>query len=57
LGDSHATVLTGTFAKRFDALGTRLVSMARGGCNAQLLSPSQRKLNRRDDCAILIAPY
>jgi peptidoglycan/LPS O-acetylase OafA/YrhL len=57
LGDSHATVLTGTFAKRFDALGTRLVSMARGSCNAQLLSPSQRKLNRRDDCAILIAPY
>lgn len=57
LGDSHATVLTGTLAKRFDALGTRLVSMARGGCSPLLLSPSQRKPDRRDDCAILIAPY
>lgn len=57
LGDSHATVLTGTFAKRFDALGIRLVSMARGGCSPLLLAPSERDPKRRDDCARLIAPY
>ncbi len=57
VGDSHATVLTGTFTKRFQALGIRLVSMARGGCTALLLSPSQRTPGRHDDCAVLIAPY
>jgi peptidoglycan/LPS O-acetylase OafA/YrhL len=57
VGDSHATVLWGTFAKQFDALGVRLVSMARGGCPPYRLAPSQRNRNRTDDCARLIAPY
>jgi len=57
VGDSHATVLFGTFAKRFDALGIRLVSVARGGCNPLMLVPSSRDHNRRDDCARLITPY
>lgn len=57
VGDSHATVLTGTFTKQFQAIGTRLVSIARGGCPPLLLSPSQRKPGRHDDCAVLIAPY
>jgi peptidoglycan/LPS O-acetylase OafA/YrhL len=57
VGDSHATVLWGTFAKRFDEIGARLVSLARGGCDPLNLSPPQRDKNRRDDCARLIAPY
>src|SRR5690348_2520343 len=57
LGDSHATVLVGTFARRFQQLGLQLVSVARGGCYPLLLSPSQRRRDRRDDCARLIAPY
>ena len=57
VGDSHATVLFGTFAKRFDALNTRLISMARGGCGPLLLSKPQRRSDPRDDCAILIAPF
>jgi len=57
VGDSHATVLFGTFAKRFDALGTRLISLARGGCAPLLLAKSQRGGDRRDDCARLIAPF
>jgi peptidoglycan/LPS O-acetylase OafA/YrhL len=56
-GDSHATVLFGTFAKRFDTLGIRLVSAARGGCSPLMLSPPERNHARRDDCARLIAPY
>jgi peptidoglycan/LPS O-acetylase OafA/YrhL len=57
VGDSHATVLFGTFAKRFDALGIRLVSVARGSCYPLMLAPSRRDHGRRDDCARLIAPY
>ncbi len=57
VGDSHATVLWGSFAKRYDALGFRLVSTARGSCYALLLAPAARDHARRDDCAILIAPY
>jgi peptidoglycan/LPS O-acetylase OafA/YrhL len=57
VGDSHATVLWGTFAKRFDEIGARLVSLARGGCDPLGLSPPQRDKNRRDDCARLMAPY
>jgi peptidoglycan/LPS O-acetylase OafA/YrhL len=57
LGDSHATVLFGTFAKRFDSLGVRLISMARGGCYPLLLAPSERGHPQRDDCVRLIAPY
>jgi hypothetical protein len=57
VGDSHATVLFGTFAKRFDALGVRLISAARGSCSPLMLAPSQRDHARRDDCARLIAPF
>ena len=57
VGDSHATVLTETLTKRFQAMGIRLVSLARGSCTALLLSPSERKPGRRDDCAVLIEPY
>ena len=57
LGDSHATVLSPSFAKRFDGLEVRLVSLARGSCGPLLLASSQRGGNRRDDCAKLIAPF
>ena len=57
IGDSHATVIYGTFAKQFAALHTRLISMARGGCAPFLLSKPQRRPDRRDDCARLIAPF
>jgi peptidoglycan/LPS O-acetylase OafA/YrhL len=57
LGDSHATVLSPSFAKRFDGLGVRLISLARGSCGPLLLASSQRGGNRRDDCARLIAPF
>jgi peptidoglycan/LPS O-acetylase OafA/YrhL len=57
IGDSHATVIYGTFAKRFAALHARLISMARGGCAPFLLSKPQRRPDRRDDCARLIAPF
>ena len=57
LGDSHATVLSPSFAKRFDGLGVRLVSLARGSCGPLLLASSQRGGNRRDDCVRLIAPF
>lgn len=57
VGDSHATVFTGTITKRFQTMGARLVSMARGGCTPLLLSPSQRTPGRRDGCAVLVGPY
>jgi peptidoglycan/LPS O-acetylase OafA/YrhL len=57
MGDSHATVLYGTFARRFDALNTRLISMARGGCEPLMLSKPRRTPDRSDDCATLIAPF
>ena len=56
LGDSHATVLSGSFAKRFDESGVRLVSLARGSCGPLLLAPSERQANRHDDCTRLIGP-
>jgi len=57
MGGSHATVLYGTFAKRFDALNTRLISMAQGGCEPLMLSKPRRTPDRQDDCATLIAPF
>jgi len=57
IGDSHATVLFGTLAKRLSATSINFVSMARGGCYPLLLSPSRREPTRRDDCARLIAPF
>jgi peptidoglycan/LPS O-acetylase OafA/YrhL len=57
IGDSHASVLYGTFAKRFDALNTRLISLAQGGCGPLLLAKPQRTADRRDDCARLISPF
>ncbi len=57
LGDSHATVFSPSLAKRFDGLGVRLVSLARGACSPLLLASSQRGGNRRDHCARLIAPF
>jgi len=56
LGDSHATVLSRSFAKRFDSLGLRLVSVARGSCSPLFLVPSQRSA-AGDVCARLIAPF
>jgi peptidoglycan/LPS O-acetylase OafA/YrhL len=56
VGDSHATVLFGTFAKRFDSMGLRLVSLARGACGPLMLTPSARRADRHDRCAQLIAP-
>jgi peptidoglycan/LPS O-acetylase OafA/YrhL len=56
IGDSHATVLVGPFAKKFDALGTPLVSLAQGACGPLLLAPPSRKAARTDRCARLIAP-
>ena len=55
--DSHATVFSPSFAKRFDGLGVRLVSLARGACSPLLLASSQRGGNSRDHCARLIAPF
>lgn len=57
LGDSHATVLFGTFARRLDTPDTHLVSMAEGGCPPFLLSAAHRDPSRRDGCAGLIIPY
>ena len=56
LEDSHATVLSRSFAKRFDSLGLRLVSVARGSCSPLFLVPSQRSA-AGDVCARLIAPF
>jgi peptidoglycan/LPS O-acetylase OafA/YrhL len=57
MGDSHATVLYGTFAKRLDALHAHLISLAQGGCGPLLLAKPQRTSDRRDECARLIAPF
>ena len=57
IGDSHATVLVGTLAERFSALGLPIVSVARGACHPLLLAKSQRAPERRDDCVRLIAPF
>ena len=56
VGDSHATVLFGTFAKKFDAMGLRLVSLARGACGPLMLAPSARTADRHDRCTQLFAP-
>lgn len=57
LGDSHATVISRSFAKRFDSLGIRLVSVARGSCSPLFLVASQRGGNRSEACNRLIAPF
>jgi peptidoglycan/LPS O-acetylase OafA/YrhL len=57
LGDSHATVLSGTFAKRFDALGIRLVSVARGSCSPLFLIEPQGRDARSIVCNKLLAPF
>ena len=56
LGDSHATVLSRSFAKRFYSFGIRLVSVARGSCSPLFLVPSQRGGNR-EVCKRLSAPF
>jgi peptidoglycan/LPS O-acetylase OafA/YrhL len=57
LGDSHASMLVGSFARSFDALGIRLVSVAGPSCYPTLFAPEQRKVNRQHRCARAIAPF
>jgi peptidoglycan/LPS O-acetylase OafA/YrhL len=57
LGDSHADALFGSFARRFEQQGTRLVSIARGGCSPLLFAPSQRRDNRLHGCSNLLGPF
>ncbi|HEY6255738.1 MAG TPA: acyltransferase family protein [Xanthobacteraceae bacterium] len=55
LGDSHASVLFGSFAKSFDLLGLRLVSLAGPGCYPLMFAPSEQ--NRLRECANRIVPF
>ena len=57
LGDSHASVLFGSFAKSFDAVGTRLVSIAGPGCYPTLFAPRMRSEKRKHGCARALAPF
>jgi peptidoglycan/LPS O-acetylase OafA/YrhL len=57
LGDSHASVLAGSFAKNFEPSGIRLVSIAGPGCRPTLFAPWPREENRRHECARAIAPF
>lgn len=57
LGDSHADALFGSFARRFDQQGIRLISIARGGCSPLLFAPSQRRENRQHGCSNLLGPF
>ena len=57
LGNSHADLLFGTFARRFDQQGIRLVSIARGGCDPILFAPPLRQQNRQHGCANLLGPF
>jgi peptidoglycan/LPS O-acetylase OafA/YrhL len=57
VGDSHADALFGSFARRFDEQGIRLISIARGGCSPILFAPSRRDRHRRDPCANLFGPF
>jgi peptidoglycan/LPS O-acetylase OafA/YrhL len=57
LGDSHADALFGSFARRFEQEGIRLISIARGGCNPILFAPSQRSQNRQHGCNNLLGPF
>lgn len=54
LGDSHATVLFGAFARRLHDEGLTLVSVARGGCNPVLFAPSLADQARTSPCASLM---
>ena len=57
LGDSHADALSGTLARRFDQHGSRLVSIARGGCNPMSFAPSVRANDRRHASSNLLGPF
>jgi peptidoglycan/LPS O-acetylase OafA/YrhL len=57
LGDSHASMLFGSFAKSFDAFGIRLVSIAGSGCYPLLFRPQPLKENRRHACGERLAPF
>lgn len=57
LEDRHATVLSRTFAKRFDSLGICLVSVARGSCSPLFLVEPRDRATRSGVCNRLIAPF
>jgi peptidoglycan/LPS O-acetylase OafA/YrhL len=57
IGDSHASVLAGSFAKNFEPAGIRLVSIAGPGCRPTLFAPQPLKENRQHECARAIAPF
>jgi hypothetical protein len=57
LGDSHASVLFGSFAKSFETLGQRLVLISGPGCEPLLFAPRPRRENRAHKCAAGIAPF
>jgi peptidoglycan/LPS O-acetylase OafA/YrhL len=57
LGDSHADALSGTFTRRLDRHGVRLITLARGGCSPMVFAPSQRKQYRQHGCANLLGPF
>jgi hypothetical protein len=55
LGDSHASVLFGSFARSLDRLGLRLVSIAGPGCYPLMFVPSEQY--RLQACADKVAPF
>jgi hypothetical protein len=55
LGDSHASVLFGSFARSLDPLGVRLFSIAGPGCYPLFFLPSLR--GRLGECAGRMAPF
>jgi peptidoglycan/LPS O-acetylase OafA/YrhL len=55
LGDSHASVLSGSFAKNFDLQDIRLVSIAGPGCHPLLFVPPEA--SRLGECASRIPAF
>jgi peptidoglycan/LPS O-acetylase OafA/YrhL len=57
LGDSHASVLEGAFARSFDALGLRLVSIAGPGCHPLAFVPTTPRQPNWGECAYKLVPF
>ncbi len=57
LGDSQASVLSGSFTRSFDALGRRLVSLAGPGCHPTFFAPGPDRASRLGQCANRAASF
>jgi len=56
LGDSHASVLSGAFARSFEAAGVRLVSIAGPGCHPLAFVAPSAQANW-SECAHKVVPF